>query len=137
LLAAAPFIAILAAAPSQARLESGLDLSAFDRSVRPQDDLYRFVNGGWIDRTELPAERAFYAAYTELADKVDGDLRAIIEDLASGPPRRQGSAAQQVVDMYTSMIDVTRSDELGVSPIRQSWSGSTRGTHAKQPYVEW
>ena len=63
--------ATLVAAPAQPRLESGLDLTAFDRSVRPQDDLYRFVNGGWIDRTELPAERAFYAAYTELSDKVD------------------------------------------------------------------
>jgi len=115
----APVLATtLVAAPPQPRLESGLDLTAFDRSVRPQDDLYRFVNGGWVDRTELPAERAFYAAYTELADKVDADLRAIIEDLASGPPRRQGSAAQQIVDMYTSMIDVTRSDELGVTPIR-------------------
>jgi predicted metalloendopeptidase len=110
--------ATLVAAPAQPRLESGLDLSAFDRSVRPQDDLYRFVNGGWLDRTELPAERAFYAAYTELADKVDADLRAIIEDLAKGPPRRPGSAAQQIVDMYTSMIDVTRTDELGITPIR-------------------
>jgi putative endopeptidase len=110
--------AAIVAAPAAQTRPSGLDLTAFDRTVRPQDDLYRFVNGGWIARTELPAERAFYAAYTELADKVDGDLRVIIEDLAKGPARRDGSTAQQIVDMYTSMIDVTRTDELGIAPIQ-------------------
>ena len=111
-------LAVAPAAPIRAQaLSSGLDLSAFDRSVRPQDDLYRFVNGGWIDRTELPAERAFYASYVELADKVDADVRVLIEELEKSGPRRSGSAAQQIVDLYASMIDVARTDALGATPI--------------------
>ena len=36
-------------------LKSGLDLAGFDRSVRPQDDLYRFAGGTWLAKTPIPA----------------------------------------------------------------------------------
>jgi hypothetical protein len=41
-------------------LSSGLDLAAFDKAVRPQDDLFRHVNGGWLAKTEIPADKASY-----------------------------------------------------------------------------
>ena len=86
-------------------LQSGLDLSSFDRSVRPQDDLYRFANGGWIARTPMPDDRVTYTAATELAEKVEGDLHSIIQTVLALPERRPGSAVQQIADLYTSMVD--------------------------------
>jgi hypothetical protein len=40
----------------QAPLKSGLDPSGFDKAVRPQDDLFRHVNGAWLTKTEIPAD---------------------------------------------------------------------------------
>ena len=39
----------------QGALKSGLDPAQFDKTVRPQDDLFRYVNGGWLAKTEIPA----------------------------------------------------------------------------------
>ena len=64
---------------------SGLDLTNFDRTVRPQDDLFRAVNGGWLSRTPVPPDRVTYGTYLELADKTDADLRTIVERVALGP----------------------------------------------------
>jgi putative endopeptidase len=31
----------------------GVDLTGFDRSVRPGDDFFRYVNGAWLARTQI------------------------------------------------------------------------------------
>ena len=50
-------------------LKSGFDVTGFDRTVAPQDDLYTHVNGGWLTRTEMPGDRVTHGAFTELIDK--------------------------------------------------------------------
>lgn len=96
-------------------LRSGLDPASFDSSIRPQDDLYRFVNGRWLATTEIPADRVAYGAFTELTEKAEADLRAIIEESAASHPRR-GSAKQQIADLYASVMDEARVDALGATP---------------------
>jgi predicted metalloendopeptidase len=113
-------LAVGTTAGSQSAARSGLDPGGFDHSVRPQDDLYRYVNGGWLRTTEIPPERASYAAFIELADRVDADVLAIVEELRATPDRRQASAAQQVGDLYASMMDEARLERLGASPIREA-----------------
>lgn len=108
---------ITGATAQRVRLSSGLEFEGFDRSVRPQDDLYRHANGGWIDRTPMPAERVTYTASTELVEKVEADLRELIEALAHTPDRRPGSTAQQIVDLYNSVQDEGRLAALGASPL--------------------
>jgi predicted metalloendopeptidase len=97
---------------------SGLDTGSFDRAIRPQDDLYRHVNGGWLARTEIPPERASYAAFIELGDRVDADVLAIIEELKKARYRPPGSIAQQVVDLFASLMDEARLEQLGGAPIQ-------------------
>jgi putative endopeptidase len=93
-------------------LRSGLDLSAFDRSVRPQDDLYRFVNGKWLETTAIPTDRVTYGTFTELADRAELDTRRIIERLGGG------GAEQQIRDLYASMLEEAHIEILGAAPIQ-------------------
>jgi putative endopeptidase len=118
-LAGAVALAATLAAASQTQTQpSGLDLAAFNRSVRPQDDLFAFVNGGWVARTPMPSDRVTYGGVNELADTVEADLRAIIEGLSGGRPPRRGSPEQQIADLYTSLMDEARLESLGDAPIR-------------------
>src|SRR4029453_13886891 len=96
-------------------LRSGLDPASFDSSVRPQDDLYRFVNGRWLAITEIPSDRVAYGAFTELTEKAEADLRTIIEEAAASRPRR-GSPKQQIADLYASVMDEARTEALGAAP---------------------
>jgi len=98
-------------------LRSGLDVAGFDRSVTPQDNLYGHVNGGWLARTAMPGDRVSYGAFTEIADRTEADLRAIIEDLVARP-RTRGSAAQQIADLYTSTVDEARLAQIGAASIQ-------------------
>ena len=49
----------------------GIDLQNLDASVRPQDDFYRYVNGGWVDRTTIPADRSRWGSFDELREAAE------------------------------------------------------------------
>ena len=95
---------------------SGIDMTTFDKSVRPQDDFFRYVNGGWVDRTPIPADKASYGSFDILFDKTERDLRAIVEDAgkAGGAP---GSDARKIGDFYASFTDEARPEALGATPL--------------------
>ena len=109
--------AVAAGSAQQAGLKSGLDPAAFDASVRPQDDLFRYVNGTWLAKTELPADKATFGTFVQLADKAEADLYALIEELAGDRNKKAGSTAQQVGDLYASFTDEARVNSLGATPL--------------------
>ena len=94
----------------------GVDLAAFDRSVRPQDDFNRFVNGTWIKNTEIPPDRASWGSFPELSEKSDAALQQII-DAVTKSPQKPGSTAQQVADAYLAFMDTARIEALGIEPL--------------------
>ncbi|HSD74101.1 MAG TPA: M13-type metalloendopeptidase [Steroidobacteraceae bacterium] len=102
---------------SPVQLGAGLDTAGFDRSVRPQDDLFRFVNGKWIETTEIPADRSNYGAFIALDDQAQADLREIVEAASRDPARVPGSDAQKIGDFYLSYMDTARADALGLTPL--------------------
>lgn len=125
-LAAAGLLALGACAPGQAAdganvpapaLASGVDTTGFDRSVRPQDDFFAFVNGGWLKRTQIPAARTSIGTFLSLRDNSQAALRAIIDSVSAGQNAR-GSTGQKVGDLYRSFMDTARIEQLGVAPVR-------------------
>jgi putative endopeptidase len=118
LVAIAAFTAFAGAMTRAQGPRSGLDVSGFDRTIAPQDDLYRHVNAGWLARVTIPGDRVTFGAFAELQDKTEDDLRAIIEELAARPDRPRGSPAQQIADLYTSVVDEARIEQLGAAPIQ-------------------
>jgi predicted metalloendopeptidase len=103
--------------PASPVLVSGVDLQAMDPKVRPQDDLFHHVSGGWLARTEIPADRGSYGAFERLADKSQEDLRAIAEEAAKADDRPAGSDTQKIGDFYESFMDEARAEALGLSPL--------------------
>ncbi len=94
---------------------SGVDLDALDRNTRPQDDFYQFVNGGWLDSTEIPEIYSGYTVYHEVRENVELGLRELINQVADSPGEK-GSESQQVGDIYTSWMDVEAIDAVTVAP---------------------
>ncbi|MGL6222793.1 MAG: peptidase M13, partial [Steroidobacteraceae bacterium] len=106
-----------AAAPATPALSSGLLLQNFDRTVRPQDDFYRFVNGTWLKNTEIPADKSNYGAFTLLADEAEKNLRVIVEEAATAKAAA-GSDQQLIGDFYTSFMDEAKAEQLGLTPLQ-------------------
>ena len=100
------------------QLKSGLDLTGFDRSVRPQDDLYRFVGGGWLAKTEIPADRSNYGSFSILDDQAREEVKQLIVVASTQANRPAGSDAQKVGDFYLAYMDTSRAESLGISPLK-------------------
>jgi predicted metalloendopeptidase len=98
-------------------LSLGVDTTGFDRSVRPQDDFFAFVNGGWLKRTQIPADRTSTGTFLMLRDESQAALRAII-DSVSAVQNAPGTTGQKVGDLYRSFMDTARIEQLGATPVR-------------------
>ncbi|SKC78131.1 M13 family metallopeptidase [Krasilnikoviella flava] len=98
-------------------LRSGIDLSALDQAVRPQDDLYRHVNGRWLAQHEIPADRAMDGAFRELHDLSEERVRAIITDLAATEDLDPASTPAKIGALYASFLDTDRVQRLGTTPV--------------------
>ena len=92
-------------------LAAGLDFSRQDESVRPQDDLYRHFNGGWLKTVEIPADRATDGAFMELRVQSEARVREIIEG-ATG-----SDEATKISNIYKSFMDADAVNAKGGSPI--------------------
>lgn len=107
-----------AAAASAADQRSGVLLDNLDRSVRPQDDLYRFVNGTLVANMEIPADRALYGTFNQLQDRVELRLREIVEDAAAQRFAPEGSDTQLLGSLYASFMNQAAAERRGVKPLR-------------------
>jgi len=96
------------------KLPSGIAKDELDDEVRPQDDLFRHVNGKWIERTEIPADKARYGSFLVLHEEAEKAVREIIEEAQQAEP---GTEARKVGDLYASFMNEQRVDLLGATPI--------------------
>jgi putative endopeptidase len=106
------FLAAFAAEPG---LKSGVDKKNFDPSVRPQDDLFRSVNGKWLKDFTIPPDRPISGAFYDLRDLSEARVRAIIEAAAKN---KDNADAQKISDLFASFMDEARANELGMAPIQ-------------------
>ena len=88
-----------------------------DPDTRPQDDLFRHVNGRWLATTDIPDDRSSWGSFVQLADRSEARVREIIEGLASGD-HAPGSNAQKIGDLFSSFMAEDRIEELGAEPVR-------------------
>jgi putative endopeptidase len=115
------FAAVIAGAftiPASAQtLSSGIDTTTFDHSVRPQDDFFRYVNGGWLKKTEIPADASSWGAFQELRENSRNAEHELFESAskANGPA---GSPERKVGDLYASYMDTARVEKLGTAPLQ-------------------
>jgi putative endopeptidase len=97
-------------------MKSGIERAHIKPDVRPQDDLFRHVNGRWLDEAEIPPDRAVHGAFRELYDKAEVNLRTIIEAAANA-----GEAADEdqrkIGDLYASFMAEDVIEQRGSKPI--------------------
>ncbi|RZA32028.1 MAG: M13 family peptidase [Lysobacteraceae bacterium] len=97
---------------------SGIDVAAMDRSVRAQDDFFRYTQGKWLKDVDIPSDRSSWSAFSIAQERVEEQVSAIIGAAAAQKDAKAGSEAQKIGDLYTSYIDQARRNELGLAPLK-------------------
>ncbi|KUG11648.1 endothelin-converting protein [Elizabethkingia sp. HvH-WGS333] len=97
--------------------DEGLNLSYRDTSVRPQDDFFNYVNGGWLKTAKIPSDKSSWGSFNQLREDTDNNSMNILKEiLKSKYPA--GSEGQKIQALYTTYTDWTKRNALGISPIK-------------------
>ncbi|MDR1791448.1 MAG: peptidase M13 [Propionibacteriaceae bacterium] len=86
-----------------------------DPAIRPQDDLFRHVNGKWLATAEIAPDRASAGIFVKLSDDSEAAIKEIVTSLSGSEP---GSEAAKVEDLYASFMDTERVAALGLAPLQ-------------------
>jgi putative endopeptidase len=97
------------------KLSPGIDSSSLSQQTRAQDDLFRHVNGTWLDKTEIPEDKAIYGSFHMLADASEEAVKLILEEAAANP---KPGVSQQIGDLYACFLDEAKANQLGAAPIK-------------------
>ncbi|KRB36795.1 M13 family metallopeptidase [Microbacterium sp. Root180] len=95
---------------------TGLALDELSDEIRPQDDLFRHVNGAWLDRTDIPDDKARWGSFHLIAEQAEKDVHAIVEESQAAAP---GTETRKIGDLYTSFMDTARIADLGAAPLAE------------------
>ncbi len=92
-----------------------------DTAVSPADDFFRYANGGWLDSTEIPADKSRWGAFDTLAENNWRRIRNLLEEIAA-TDAAAGTNLQKVADYYRSAMDTAAIDAAGIAPLQPEFA---------------
>jgi putative endopeptidase len=93
-----------------------------DDSIRPQDDLFGHVNGGWLASAEIPADLPTIGGFIDLVLESEAQVHAILDEAAAAAAdgtAAPGTDRQRIGDLFASFMDADRADALGAAPLAE------------------
>jgi len=100
---------------------TGIDIANIDSTVKPTDDFYLFVNGNWIKNNPVPEEESRWGSFSELNDKNQAKLKAILEEAAADKAAKAGSNRQKIGTFYSLAMDSVKLNKEGISPLNEEF----------------
>lgn len=98
----------------------GIQVEYMDKSVKPGDDFFRYVNGTWYDKTEIPADRTRWGSFDELRQNTDRDALAILKEAANNSKLDPQSDQMKAVNVFETYLDLDARNKLGITPIKST-----------------
>ncbi len=96
---------------------TGINIQYMDKNVKPGDDFFRYVNGLWFDKTEIPNDRVRWGSFDELRQNTDRDALAILKEAATKKLDPKSDQAK-AVNVYKTYMDTITRNKLGIKPIQ-------------------
>lgn len=95
----------------------GLHLSNMDTTVNPADDFFRYANGGWLDKSVIPADRGNWGSFSELREQTQADVLAVLNDASQSSDYPEGSDQRKVSDFFYVGMDSALAERAGIQPL--------------------
>ena len=96
----------------------GINVSYMDKSINPADDFNRYVNGTWLDKTEIPADRTRWGSFDELRKNTDDDVMIILKDAINDKTIDPNSDQAKAINLYKSVLDTISRNKAGIEPLK-------------------
>jgi len=96
----------------------GVELSGMDKSVKPGDNFFSFVNGTWYKTAEIPADRSSTGSFQTLRILSENRMREIVEALDARPYDQLSPEERKLRDLYDAFVDQKQIDARGLTPVK-------------------
>ena len=96
----------------------GVDLDGMDRSVKPGDDFFKYVNGKWAATTVIPPDKTAYGAFAVLTYLSEARVHALLDQWAADKSLKPGSDEAKVAMIYRTFLDEATAEKLDAKPIQ-------------------
>lgn len=98
--------------------EPGINLSNMDTKVSPAQDFFRYVNGAWLDKTEIPSDRNSWGSFNELRQKTDNDALAILKEASKDPKYKSNTDQGKAIALFNTIMDTVGRNKNGIKPLQ-------------------
>jgi putative endopeptidase len=96
--------------------QSGLDLSAIDKSADPCQDFYQYACGSWMRNNPIPADQSSWGTFDQLYERNQKELRAILEE--SQQHQDRSAIDGKIGGFYQSCMDEATIEKRGTDPLQ-------------------
>jgi putative endopeptidase len=103
---------------AQAQKKPGINLDLMDKSVKPSDDFFKFVNGTWLKNNPIPADKTRWGSFDELRQNTDKDALAILKEAGNNPKYKSSTDQGKAISMYKTAMDTVSRNKYGIEPLK-------------------
>jgi putative endopeptidase len=97
----------------------GVDLSSLDPSVKPGDNFFLYVNGGWLKTATIPPDRSQTGSFQDLQILSEERLKTIVADLEKTPDQQLSGEQRKLRDLYDTFMDTSAIEAKGLAPVQK------------------
>lgn len=109
-----------------------IDVSSLDSTINPTEDFFRYVNGKWLDKTEIPADQVAWGGFYLLQHETQQKLKAILEHLQQEHQHLTDNDEKRLGAFFTSGMDTAAIEAKGIAPIQPQLDAINQLTTAAQ-----
>ncbi|GGG93091.1 endothelin-converting protein [Polaribacter pacificus] len=105
----------------------GIEVANMDTSTSPKEDFFRYVNGQWLDKTEIPADKTRWGSFNELRQKTNDDVLSILNEaieqgefpkIKDAQGNEIDSDQEKAVNYYATIMDTVARNKQGIAPLQ-------------------
>jgi len=98
--------------------EPGINVSYMNTKISPGEDFFRYVNGTWLDKTEIPSDRTSWGSFNELRQRTDDNSLAILKEASKNPKYKSNTDQGKAVALYNTILDTVGRNKRGITPLQ-------------------
>jgi putative endopeptidase len=102
----------------KATKEPGVNIALMDKTVKPGNDFFKFVNGTWLKKTQIPADRNRWGSFDELRKKTDNDVMQIIKEASKDKKYASNTDQGKAVNLFKTILDTIGRNKAGIEPLK-------------------
>jgi putative endopeptidase len=95
----------------------GFDLSGMDTKTKPGDDFFRYANGAWLDKTQIPPDKPAYSLRIIMTDLTEQRLKDLLEAAGANATENPSTLEEKAGAFYRSFMDEARAEQFAEKAI--------------------